>query len=176
MNKLIAVLTLLAALCTIAGAAPTVLPTTTLSSAVTSNQNYVFLASVSNVEPGPVEPVSNGDIGHPVGASWTVLYIGAEAIRVTETPGTSSQPVYVERGWQGTGTEAHNSGRSGLGGDAQPVVSDTSPRCCRPAPAPAPQLSVVPEINIRTGQFSDCLGGVGHRLRYAAAAFHIDRR
>lgn len=158
MNKLIAVLTLLAALCTIAGAAPTVLPTTTLSSAVTSNQNYVFLASVSNVN-GPSQPVSNGDIGNPVGASWTVLYIGTEAIRVTQTPGTSSQPVYVERGWQGTGTEAHNSGDLVWVATPSQLFYNISPllpagACTRSS------LSVVPEINIRTGQFSDCLGGV----------------
>jgi hypothetical protein len=156
MKKLITSLMLLAALCAIAGAAPTVLPTTTLSAAVTSSQNYVFLASVTNVT-GPSQPVSNGDIGNPTGASWTVLWVGSEAIRVTQTPGTSSQPVYVERGWQGTPTEAHNSGD--LVWVASPYQLYYNVGALPAGACTRASLSVVPQINIHTAVISDCLGG-----------------
>jgi hypothetical protein len=140
-----------------ASAAPTQIPTTTLSAAVNNTQPFVFLASLTGVN-GPGQPVANGTLSAPAGAAWTILYVDTEAIRVTTTPGSvAGSPVYVERGWAGTGAEAHNSAALVWVGTPQQfnyAVTGLPAGACTYA-----SLTTVPYINLAKGTISNCLGG-----------------
>jgi hypothetical protein len=132
----------------------TQLANTTLSAAVNATQPYVLLASVTGVN-GPGQPLSQGSLGTPSGAEWTILYVDSEAIRVTTLPSTGA-PVLVERGFQSPAA-AHASGAvvwiatpQQLIWGSQGVPSGT----CTTATA------VSPTINVHLGQFSECLNNV----------------
>ena len=88
-------------------ALPNSIPITNFTAPVNKFQNYVLLASSANVT-GPGQPISNGSIGQPSGASFTVLYVDQEAMRVTAAQVSPTAAVFVERGWDGTGTQAHS--------------------------------------------------------------------
>jgi hypothetical protein len=129
------------------------LSNTTLSAAITATQPYVTLASLTGVN-GPGQPVSQGSIGTPSGAAWTILYVDGEAMRVTVAPATG-QPVLVERGFQSPAV-AHASGALVWIATPQQLVWESSglpSGTCNSATA------VNPTINVHLNQYAECLGG-----------------
>lgn len=152
-TTLITVIALLLA-CFALPASAAQLATTTLSAAVTSTQPYVLLASNTGVN-GPGQPVSNGSLGTPTGAAWTILYVDGEAMRVTTLP-TTGAPVLVERGFQSPAV-AHASGALVWIATPQQLIwasSGLPSGTCNSATA------VNPTINVHLASYSECLGGV----------------
>ena len=136
-----------------ASAAVTQLSNTTLSAAVNATQPFVTLASLTGIN-GPGQPVSQGSLGTPSGAAFTILYVDGEAMRVTVTPATS-QPVLVERGYQSPAV-AHASGATVWIATPQQLVWDVNGL---PSGTCTTATAVSPTINVHLNQFAECLGG-----------------
>jgi hypothetical protein len=168
MKKLtISLITVFALLLAILPATAAQLATTTLSAAVTATQPYVLLASVTGVN-GPGQPLSQGSIGTPSGAEWTILYIDAEAIRVTTTPSTGA-PVLVERGFQSAAAAHASSALVWIATPQQLLWANQG----LPSGTCNSATAVNPTINVNKATFSECLGGVWITGTNTLAASHF---
>lgn len=146
--KALPILFLLAA---ISGFGQVARTSTTLSAAMDSQQSYAILASATSVN-APGQPVSNGELDTPTGSNVTILYIDKEAMRVTRA--VNGLTAYVQRATDGTARSAHASGATVWVGPSSSYVRTERYGACTLTSA-----SIVPMVNILTGNLFYCLNG-----------------